>query len=40
MRISYSKLWKMLSDKNMNKHDLKESGGGGRNTQKAGGYWI
>jgi putative transcriptional regulator len=22
MRISYNKLWKMLIDKNMNKHDL------------------
>ena len=25
MRISYNKLWKMLIDKNMNKHDLKEA---------------
>lgn len=24
MRISYNKLWKMLIDKNMNKHDLAE----------------
>ena len=23
MKISYNKLWKMLIDKNMNKHDLK-----------------
>jgi len=23
MRISYNKLWKLLIDKNMNKHDLK-----------------
>lgn len=27
MRISYNKLWKMLIDKNMNKHDLKELSG-------------
>ena len=27
MRISYNKLWKMLIDKNMNKHDLKETAG-------------
>lgn len=28
MKISYNKLWKMLIDKNMNKHDLKELAGG------------
>ena len=27
MKISYHKLWKMLIDKNMNKHDLKELAG-------------
>ena len=27
MKISYNKLWKMLIDKNMNKHDLKELAG-------------
>lgn len=27
MRISYNKLWKMLIDKNMNKHDLAEKSG-------------
>ena len=27
MHISYNKLWKMLIDKNMNKHDLKELSG-------------
>ncbi len=27
MRISYNKLWKMLIDKDMNKHDLKELSG-------------
>ena len=27
MRISYNKLWKMLIDKGMNKHDLKELSG-------------
>ena len=27
MRISYSKLWKMLIDKNMKKSDLKEKAG-------------
>ena len=27
MKISYNKLWKMLIDKNMNKHDLKELSG-------------
>lgn len=27
MRISYNKLWKLLIDKNMNKHDLKELAG-------------
>ena len=26
-KISYNKLWKMLIDKNMNKHDLKELAG-------------
>ena len=27
MRISYNKLWKLLIDKNMNKHDLAEKSG-------------
>ena len=27
MRISYNKLWKMLIDKDMNKHDLAEKSG-------------
>ena len=27
MRVSYNKLWKMLIDKNMNKHDLAEKSG-------------
>lgn len=27
MRISYNKLWKMLIDKNINKHDLAEKSG-------------
>lgn len=27
MKISYNKLWKILIDKNMNKHDLKELAG-------------
>ena len=27
MHISYNKLWKMLIDKGMNKHDLKELSG-------------
>lgn len=27
MRISYNKLWKLLIDKNMNKHDLKVAAG-------------
>ena len=27
MKISYNKLWKMLIDKNMNKHDLAEKSG-------------
>ena len=27
MVVSYDKLWKMLIDKNMNKHDLKELAG-------------
>lgn len=27
MRISYNKLWKMLIDKEMNKHDLAEKSG-------------
>ena len=27
MRISYNKLWKMLTDKNMKKNDLKEKAG-------------
>ena len=27
MRISYNKLWKLLIDKGMNKHDLKEASG-------------
>ena len=27
MKLSYNKLWKMLIDKNMNKHDLKELAG-------------
>ena len=27
LRISYNKLWKMLIDKNMNKHDLKNATG-------------
>ena len=27
MRISYNKLWKMLIDKDMNKHDLVEKSG-------------
>ena len=27
MRISYNKLWKLLIDKGMNKHDLKELSG-------------
>ena len=27
MKISYNKLWKLLIDKNMNKHDLKELAG-------------
>ena len=27
MKISYNKLWKMLIDKNMNKHDMKELAG-------------
>lgn len=27
MSISYNKLWKMLIDKNMNKHDLAEKSG-------------
>ena len=27
MKMSYNKLWKMLIDKNMNKHDLKELAG-------------
>ena len=27
MKISYNKLWKMLIDKNMNKHDMKERAG-------------
>ena len=27
MRISYNKLWKLLKDKDMNKHDLKVAAG-------------
>ena len=27
MRISYNKLWKLLIDKNMNKHDLSQKSG-------------
>jgi DNA-binding Xre family transcriptional regulator len=27
MKISYNKLWKLLIDKNMNKHDLKVASG-------------
>lgn len=27
MKISYNKLWKLLIDKNMNKHDLKVAAG-------------
>lgn len=27
MRISYNKLWKMLIDKDMNKHDLAKKSG-------------